>query len=130
MRTTVYNLLRGVSVDIPDDRIKQLSSLDVAPEKPFMVYRLTGNGSGVTRRSPSKQVRLEVWVHDVPGSYTRIDDVLRAVEDKFKTVQHVSFRANESISQIDFDTRSPDLDDSGFRSICRMSSFTLIGKGQ
>lgn len=130
MRTTVYNLLRGVSIDVPDARIVQLSSLDEAPEKPFIVYRLTGSGTGVTRRSPSKPVRLEVWVHDVPGSYTRIDDVLRAVEDKFKTVQHASSRAGESISQIDFDTRSPDLDDSGFRTICRMSSFTLIGKGQ
>ena len=78
MRTTVYNLLKGVSVDIPDDRIKQLSSLDETPEKPFIVYRLSGNGTGVTRRSAVKPIRLEVWVHDTPGSYTRIDDVLLA----------------------------------------------------
>lgn len=130
MRTTVYNLLRGVSADIPDDRIHQLSSVDTNPEKPFIAYRMSGSGSGVTRNSLSKAVRLEVWVHDTPGSYTRIDDVLRAVEARFASVLHASYREGESISQIDFDTRGPDLDDTGFGTICRMSSFTLIGKGQ
>jgi hypothetical protein len=130
MRTTVYNLLRGVHPDIPDARIFQMGAVDDTPLKPFMVYRLSGNGRGVTARSASKPVRLEVWVHDEPGSYTRIDDVLRAVETKLNAVVHASSRAGESISQVDFDTRSPDLDDTGFRTICRMSSFTLIGKGQ
>ncbi len=130
MRTTVYELLRGVSLDIPDARIYQMSSVDETPELPFIVYRLSGSGTGVVANHASKPVRLEVWVHDTPGSYTRIDDTLRAVEQKFKAVLHASFRAGESISQIAFDSRSPDLDDTGFRSICRMSSFTLIGKGQ
>ncbi|QPX62564.1 tail terminator [Arthrobacter phage Wollypog] len=130
MRTTVYNLLRGVSIDIPDERIYQMGSIDETPVRPFMVYRLTGGGSGVTANHPSKAVRLEVWVHDQPGSYTRIDDTLRDVEERFADVLHASYREGESISQIAFDSRSPDLDDTGFRTICRMSSFTLIGKGQ
>ena len=130
MRTTVYNLLRGVSADIPDERIYQMGSVDETPLKPFMVYRLSGSGTGVVSASKSKAVRLEVWVHDTPGSYTRIDDTLRDVENKLGSTLHASFREGESIAQIDYTGRSPDLDDTGFRSICRMSSFTLIGKGQ
>jgi hypothetical protein len=130
MRKTIYSLIKDIDPAIPADRWHQLGSVDETPEKPFGVYRLSGTAPGVTRRSKSRVVRLEVWVHDTPGSYTRIDGVLNAVENVFDAVTHASAAEGESISQIDFDARSPDLDDTGFRTICKMSSFTVIGKGQ
>lgn len=130
MRKTIYSLIKDVDPSIPPERWHQMGSVDDTPEKPFGVYRLSGTTPGVTRRSKSRVVRLEVWVHDTPGSYTRIDGVLNAVEGLLEAVVHASASEEESISQIDFDARSPDLDDSGFRTICKMSSFTVIGKGQ
>jgi hypothetical protein len=130
MRATIVSLLTGVVEHIPAERIFQLSAIDETPVKPFMVYRLSGTSPGVTRASKSRVSRLEIWVHDNPGSYTRIDGTLTAIENRFAEVTYESAAEGESISVIDFDARSPDLDDTGFQTICRMSSFTIIGKGQ
>lgn len=130
MRKTIFSLIKGVSPDIPAERWFQMGAIDETPEKPFGVYRLSQSVPGVTRRSKSRSVSLEVWVHDTPGSYTRIDGVLDAVENTLEAVVHASSAEGESISQVDWQSRSPDLDDTGFRTICKMSSFTLIGKGQ
>jgi hypothetical protein len=133
MRKTIMDLIAttpDVIAEIPLDRWKQASSITQTPEKPFGVYRISGAGPGVTRSSSSREVRLELWIHDEPGSYLRIDRLLTALEKTFNAVVHASAAEGESISQTAFDSRSPDLDDSGFGSICRATIFTLIGKGQ
>lgn len=130
MRKTVYSLLKDVHPDIPAERWYQMGSIDETPEKPFGVYRLAMTQPGVTRRSKYRPTSLEVWVHDTPGSYTRIDEVLNAVEDVLDAVIYASAAPTESISAADFVSKSPDLDDTGFRTICKMSSFNIIGKGQ
>lgn len=130
MRKTIFSLIKAAAPSIPEDRIRQLSSIDEAPAKPFIVYRLSTTTPGVTARSKYRQTRLEVWVHDVPGSYNKIDGVLSDIEDVFGAVTYASYAEGESISSANFESRSPDLDDTGFRSICKMSSFNLIGKGQ
>lgn len=131
MRKTVYSLLKdSVSDVVPAERWYQMGAVDNQPIKPFGVYRLSGTLPGVTSRSKSRPARLEVWVHDDPGSYTQIDGALSRIEDLLDAVVHVSSAPGESISQITYGSRSPDLNDDGFGSICRMSSFTLIGKGQ
>lgn len=133
MRKTIMQLIAGtpnVIEEIPLDRWYQADSIKETPEKPFGIYRLSSTGPGVTRNSPSREVRLEVWIHDEPGSYLRIDRLLTAVENTFKAVIHASAAEGESISQAAFDSRSPDLNDSGFGSICKATVYTLIGKGQ
>ena len=133
MRKTIMSLIAltpDVMEEIPLENWHQASSITETPEKPFGVYRLAGTGPTVTRRSPSKEVRLELWIHDVPGSYVRIDRLLTALESTFNAVVHASAEEGESISQATFDSRSPDLDDSGFGTVCKASIFTLIGKGQ
>ena len=130
MRKTLYALISAAVPDIPAERVYQMGSVDETPQKPFIVYRLSGTGRGVTARSKYRPTSLEVWVHDTPGSYTRIDGFLEAVENYLGEVTYASAAQGESVSAADFVSRSPDLDDTGFRSICKMSSFTIIGKGQ
>lgn len=133
MRKTILQLITdtaAVAAEIPAERWYQASSVVETPQKPFGIYRISGTGGGVTKRGPGRQVRLEVWIHDKPGSYLRIDKLLTEVESTFAAAVHASAAEGESISQADFDSRSPDLDDQGFGSICKSSIFTLVGKGQ
>jgi hypothetical protein len=133
MRKTIMKLIEltpAVTSEIPLTRWHQLSDITETPQKPFGVYRLSGTGPGVTRNSKSRETRLELWIHDEPGSYLRIDRLLSALESTLDGVVHASAAQGESISQAAFDSRSPDLDDSGFGSICKATIYTLIGKGQ
>jgi hypothetical protein len=131
MRKTIMSLLNEPTLTalVPGGWHQQ-GSLDIAPERVFGTYRLRGSTQSVTSRSPSREVGLEVWVHDDPGSYLRIDDILKELERILDGVVHVSAAAGESISQTKFESRSPDLNDDGLRTICKMTSYTLIGKGQ
>lgn len=128
MRKVLYKLLREAQIVVPAERIYQFGSVDSEPAKPFIVYRLSGRMANLTSRSARGPVRIEVWVHDVPGSYNLIEKTLDAVEDRFLAVLHEEV-GEDRISQIGYDSRSPDLDDTGFRTICKMSSFTTIGRG-
>lgn len=129
MRTTIKSLLVLAGTDIPTERWFQAGSVDEQPEKPFGVFRIAMSSPGVTARSSSRPVSLEVWVHDNPGDYTRIDGMLNRIEAVFDSVVHASAVEGESISQAQFMSRSPDLNDDGFDTICRMTNYTLIGKG-
>lgn len=127
MRKVLYQLLREAIPEIPADRIYQFGSMTEPSGKPFAIYRLSGRMDRVTTKSAMGSNRVEVWIHDEPGSYSRIERLLSAVEDKFLAVTH-RVVGDQSISQIGYDSRSPDLYDEGFKSICKMSSFTIVGK--
>lgn len=127
MRKTITQLLQGV----PEVLSWHASgSLDEAPARPFGTFRLALTQPGLTVRSPIRPVSLEVWVHDDKGSYLRIDRILDSVEQVFGEVTGVSADPKEFISHADFGSRSPDLNDDSLGTACRMSNFTLIGRGQ
>lgn len=131
MRKTIYSILTtDMSTEMVPGGWHQHGSLDQAPVRPFGTYRLRLSGSSVTSHSASREVGLELWVHDDPGSYNRIDGILNELDTVFLAVVHRSAAEGESISQTKWDSRSPDLNDDGLRTITKMTSFTLIGKGQ
>lgn len=133
MRKTIFKVLsENTPEELPIERWYQLGSIgDVPPARPFGIYRLSSTLPGLTTRSRAGRTpRLEIWVHDDPGSYVRIDGILSSLEDAFTAVSNLSAAEGESIAQADFESRSPDLNDTGFRTICKMSSFKLVGKGQ
>lgn len=130
MRSTIKGLLNDVApAAIPPERWFQLSSIDENPEKPFGVFRLSGHTPGVTSRSATRRISCEVWVHDVPGDYSGIDGILNRVDEVFDSVVNASGAEGEVVSQARWVSRSPDLNDDGFGTICKMSSFEIIGKG-
>lgn len=131
MRKTIYSILDGdLDPSLLPGGWHQHGSLDEAPVRPFGTYRLRVSTPGVVSSGLSREVGLELWVHDDPGSYTRIDGILGELEKVFKAVLHRSAAEGESISQTRFESRGPDLNDDGLRTIMKMTGFTLIGKGQ
>lgn len=128
MRKVLYQLLKESLPEIPAENIYQFGAISESPGKPFAIYRLSGKMDLITSKSSKGSNRVEVWIHDMPGSYSRIERFLSAVEDNFLAVTH-RVVSDQSISQIGYDSRSPDLYDEGFKTICKMSSFTIVGKG-
>lgn len=129
MRATIFSLLRLAQTVVPEERIFQIGSVDQKPQTPFIVFRLSGDFPTVTKRSKARRVSLEIWVHDKPGDYSRIDGILKQIEQTFDDVVHASAAEGESISTADWESRSPDLNDDGFGSICKMTNYSLIGRG-
>lgn len=126
MRRTLHSLLATAA---PGMTWYQMGSIDDTPKKPFGVYRFSGDAPGITARGKSRVANVEIWVHDNPGSYLGIDGTLKAVEEKLDAVQHASSAEGEHIAEARFISRSPDLNDDGFRTICKMTSYQLIGRG-
>lgn len=129
MRATITSLLQLAGTEVPPDRVFQTGSVDTNPVTPFIVYRQSGHFPGVTKRSKVRQQSLEIWVHDEPGDYSRIDGILNRIEQTFDAVVHASAAEGESIGSADFESRSPDLDDDGFGTICKMTNYTITGRG-
>lgn len=83
--------------------------------RPFVVIRL------LPRRSTLKQgvanlQQVEIWVHDNPGSYTRIDEMLDSL--KLMTSDLVRWEGD-----------SQDLSDQSWQTITKNSTFTFVGVG-
>lgn len=90
---------------------------------PYMVLKL-GDDS-----APSKSLQyqeLTVWVHDTPGSYQRIGEILEEVR-----LALVNNRATSNGMIIaDWQGHSGDLADDAMGTIVRTSSYRLVGTRQ
>ena len=130
MNRILYETVRDASGDegVP---VYWTGSIDEHAPRPFMVLRNRGNLPGEYRGA--KKRGYEVWVHDAPGSYSRINRLLSLVESAFGS-GFPSFLADVDdnilavVAQADWQSDSPDLQDEGLGTICRMSSWTVIGK--
>lgn len=123
MRKAAYKIISSRFPDIP---VFAAGAVDENPPKPFIIYKIAGEFKGATRTSQHRTARLEVWVHDNKGSYVLIDGMLDSIERALDLAVHV--QAGESrISQALWESRSPDLDDSGFGTLCKMTSYTIVG---
>lgn len=125
MREAIYQLLTELYPGVP---VFQKGAVDNNPPKPFIIYNLGGEFRGVTRTSAHRTARAEFWVHDMPGSYKVIEGMLTSIERVFDNAVHVNV-GNGGISQAMWDSRSPDLDDMGFGTICKSTNYTVVGRG-
>jgi hypothetical protein len=123
----VQQLLESASPDlVPPDRILQGSSVEEAPpDFPFIIHKYSiGNRSVSGRGRPG----LEVWVYDRPGSYLRIDKILRDVRYRFAGYPFTTSDGEEHIAVVDWTNDSADLPAEEFHGITRMSAFNLVGR--
>ena len=105
---------------VPSSRIFQ--TLEEAPdERPFMVIRLQDGSSVIP--SGSDQF-AQVWVHDQPGSYLRIDTLLALVRE---TIDGPVADAEDAI-HADWRGDSPDLADDARGTIVRYGTYRLVGR--
>lgn len=99
--------------------IHQASSLNNVPDKkPFLVHRMH-NGLRYQRGLGDRSY-LQVWVHDVPGDYMRIDEVIELVKSVLEAVP-----AQGSLLQVRWLEDSVDLQDDDMGTICRNSRYEL-----
>lgn len=98
---------------------------DTPQVRPLMVLRWQDTAPGL---STVNQRNLQVWVHDVPGDYTRVDRILRRVKTLLTTMFGVNAGDVDSwITQIDWKGDSDDLSDDEAVTFCRYSNFTVTG---
>lgn len=99
--------------------------VDTPGPRPYIVYRWGGALPGV---DVSRVRTLTVWFHDHPNDYTRIDAMVRRVRSLFEATYAVQTETGW-ITDIRWTTDSDDLTDDGTRTICRTSTYTIVGSG-
>jgi hypothetical protein len=98
---------------------------DTPQVRPLMVLRWQDTSPGL---GTVNQRNLQVWVHDTPGDYTRIDRILKRVRIVLESI--VGINAGDAaswVTQIDWKGDSDDLDDDEAVTFCRNSNFTVTG---
>lgn len=76
MRERVYNALSAWAPLDPlvGQRIFEASAVTVSTKKPFIVIRM--HTGFPVERSIGGRHYVQVWAHDIPGSYLKIDSIL------------------------------------------------------
>lgn len=98
---------------------------DTPQVRPLMVLRWQDTSPGL---GPVNQRNLQVWVHDKPGDYTRVDRILKRVHALLTTMFGVNAGdASSWVSQIDWRGDSDDLNDDEAVTFCRYSNYTITG---
>lgn len=98
---------------------------DTPQVRPLMVLRWQDTFPGL---GSVNQRNLQVWVHDKPGDYTRVDRILKRVHALLTTMFGVNAGdASSWVSQIDWKGDSDDLSDDEAVTFCRYSNYTITG---
>lgn len=126
-RSWAYDKLSNdgaVTALVPATSIFGPGSLDGAPaDKPFIVIRF-----GPTVRGPfvgTSQTELQVWAHDDPGDFLRIQSILEAVQAALEGPV-----ALEGAHSARWQGESPDSADDALGTITRWASYNLVGMTQ
>jgi hypothetical protein len=131
MRALIYGALVNDSV-LNGLGINSESSfaidVDTPQTRPFLQIRWGLNEIGLKNTAVSRRT-LTVWVHDEPGDYTRIDEILYRVKSLLPTLDGQSNGLGHVVS-IEWTGDSEDLADDGHGTITRNTGFSLVGSGQ
>lgn len=100
--------------------------VDTPKSRPFINLRWGVTTPGLDR----VQVRtLEIWVHDKPNDYTRIDEIIIRLRVVLGSLIGSSNGSGHVVG-VEWTGDSPDLVDDGHDTITRTASFSLVGSGQ
>lgn len=105
--------------------------VDTPTERPFLnlIWGDTGEGLAVVKRR-----LLTVWVHDNPGDYWRIDQILVRLRSVLTGIEATAWTeaGGQSgwVTAVRWEGDSGDLTDDGHGTIVRTSSYSIIGSGQ
>lgn len=95
------------------------------PLKPFAVIRIGNEVPELHQREGASSTFAAVWVHDEPGSYTRIDDVLALIRE---AVLAKSDQSGVDIFQAIWTGDSQDLADDFRKTFVKTTSYRLVGR--
>jgi hypothetical protein len=95
--------------------------------RPFAVVRFAGTFPGISR---IKQTRAEIMVHDNEGSYTRIDNAIKAIKNVLDNVVQLKHDTSDTwLIEAAWESDSVDLFDDGYRTNMKSTTYTLTGTG-
>lgn len=130
MRGLLFNQITSsptvLVAGLPPLQVFAASALEERPaDPPFAVVRF-----GTTGRGMGKIVRAhaDIWVHDEPGSYVRIDNILAAIRGTLDGVNHLADGVGNEIISAEWTSDSGDLIDQGYRTITKNTGYDLIGR--
>jgi hypothetical protein len=115
------------SLGITANSVFTTHDADTPQVRPMIVLRwgLTDN---VLNHSSMAARALQVWVHDHPGDYERIETILRRVRTLLTSVSAENAGASDEwVSEIRWDRFSEDLSDEDAGTITRNGDFTITG---
>lgn len=104
----------------------QAGDMDSPEGRPFINLRwsvTTPGMGGVDFR------QVVIWVHDEPGDFDRIDQIIRRIKDILSAMVGQP-HAYGYLNQAEWLGDSEDLVDDGHGTITRTTSFRLVGTGQ
>lgn len=105
---------------VPPDSIYGSGGIEDSPAgKPFIMIRL-GDASPTVVPGISRQL-VQVWAHDHPGDYLRIDDILRRVRGDLEGPMAGGVRC-------EWRGMSFDLVDDGFATATKYATFNISAK--
>lgn len=102
------------------------ASDDNRPPTPFAEVRwgLRQPGMGQMKRTT-----VEIFVHDEPGSYKRINRILAWLEARLDGKEHLADGEGGWLNSVKWTGTSGDLYDTGFRTNMKSITFEVIGTG-
>lgn len=129
LRTYVFSLITSDlylrSKGINENSVFTQHSVDTPQVRPMIVLRWGATVPGV---GPIDQRTLQVWVHDKPGSYNTINDVLGRVRALLRPLVGVNVGGvDEWITSINWRGDSDDLRDDEAGTITRNAEFRITG---
>lgn len=129
VRDLVFDSLKNDSVlnglSINEDHMFNSNDADTPNVRPLMIFRWGQSSEGM---DVMHRRILQVWVHDDPSNYSRIDDALQRVCDVLTSLFGVNVDATTKwVAQIDWMLDSDDLSDDVQNTVTRYSQFNVIG---
>jgi hypothetical protein len=130
MLTTYVRTLLGsdpglVAETVDINKIFLTHALDTPQVRPFLVlnWGVTSPGLETVRRRV-----LQVWIHDDPGDYARIDRCLDSVYKALFDIAGINTgTVDKWISQVIWDAFSENMSDDAGGTIMRHADFTIVG---
>jgi len=134
MRRWIFSEVKAAlnAVGMGSFPVLEPSSLGLAdspsPSRPFIVLRA---GLRASEPMPGLRSKLSrwpyaIWAHDDPGSYLRVDSILSTIRNHLSSLGYpvVAVSDNMRILEMVWGSDSEDLQDDGFKTAVRWSSYT------
>ena len=102
--------------------------VDTPQTRPFLQIRWGRTEIGLKTTAVSRRT-ITIWAHDLPGDYTKIDQILARVKALLPGLEGQNNGLGYLLSA-EWTGDSEDLADDGHGTITRNASFTLVGSGQ
>ena len=102
--------------------------VDTPQTRPFLQIRWGRTEIGLKTTAVSRRT-ITIWAHDLPGDYTKIDQILARVKALLPGLEGQNNGLGYLLSA-EWTGDSEDRADDGHGTITRNASFTLVGSGQ